>query len=201
MQGYPRTVYQLASPPTGNDRSLGPDAVFYRVDDPRRTFSMTADGNWFFPNQPEPRTQTQLNGVPTAQDIACRHGFGVYLDTDRSKSYVVSTDNLTYTPASGGAQGPKGDPGTTPLIGVPSPEAVSRPLVPADNTKNLICSNNPKFTINIGLGSGFGVGIKGLFTWDGTAAVADVRSIGATNPWAALMQTGTDAYDLTGGKP
>lgn len=75
-----------------------------------------------------------------------------------------------------------------------------RTLLPTDNGKTIICANTVILTIPTGLGSGFGCAIKGTFTYGGTATVTDVREIGAINPWCALVQTGTDTYELVGNK-
>jgi hypothetical protein len=81
-----------------------------------------------------------------------------------------------------------------------TPLSIGTTLTDSHNGSTLILTSTPLLTINTGLPSGFGCAIKGSFTYTGTATVADVRNTGVTNPWCALIQTGTDTYDLVGGK-
>lgn len=80
--------------------------------------------------------------------------------------------------------------------------AISADTVMADvhNGGTLVMSGSHLLTIDDDLPAGFGCAIKGDFTYGGTAIVTDVRESGASNPWCALVQTGTDAYDLVGNK-
>ena len=96
------------------------------------------------------------------------------------------------------AQGTKVD-----QIGVPA-AFTTRSLANTDNGKNLICGSAQVATVPTGLASGFGCAFKGIITFTapgtGVATVTDVRTTGATNPWCALVQTGTDTYDCVGTK-
>ena len=76
----------------------------------------------------------------------------------------------------------------------------SRALTDSDNDKTLVCGSAQTATINTGLGSGFGCAFKGAISFDGTATVTDVRTTGATNPWCAIVNTGSNTYDVVGGK-
>lgn len=82
--------------------------------------------------------------------------------------------------------------------GIPS-SFTSRALTDLDNTNILICATAQVATVNTGLVSGFGCSFKGAVSFAGTATVTDVRTTGATNPWCALIQTGTNTYDCVGG--
>ena len=88
-------------------------------------------------------------------------------------------------------------------IGVPA-AFTTRSLANTDNGKNLICGSAQVATVPTGLASGFGCAFKGIITFTapgtGVATVTDVRTTGATNPWCALVQTGTDTYDCVGTK-
>lgn len=95
------------------------------------------------------------------------------------------------------AQGTEAD--TAAQIGIPA-AFTTRALAAADNGKNLVCGSAQVATVNTGLASGFGCVFKGIITFAGTATVTDVRTTGATNPWCALCQTGTDTYDCVGTK-
>jgi hypothetical protein len=79
---------------------------------------------------------------------------------------------------------------------------ISADTVMADvhNGGTLVMSGSHLLTIDDDLPAGFGCAIKGDFTYGGTATVTDVRESGASNPWCALVQTGTDTYDLVGNK-
>lgn len=83
--------------------------------------------------------------------------------------------------------------------GVPS-AFTSRALTDSDNGDVLVCGSSQTATVNTGLTSGFGCSFKGTIAFDGTATVTDVRTTGASNPWCALVQTGTDTYDVVGSK-
>lgn len=96
------------------------------------------------------------------------------------------------------AQGTLAD-NAQPKIGVPS-AFTSRALTNADDGDTLICGSSQTATVNTGLASGFGCMFKGTIAFDGTATVTDVRVTGSSNPWCALVQTGTDTYDVVGGK-
>lgn len=87
----------------------------------------------------------------------------------------------------------------TSNAGVPSTHATGYTLLNNDNTTNLIISSNPALTINTGLVSGFGCGISGAFTTAGTATITDKRVTSGV-AWCALVNTGTDTYDLVGTK-
>jgi len=85
--------------------------------------------------------------------------------------------------------------------GTASPYAFTfRALTDADNGQTLVCASAQVATVNTGLPVGFGVAFKGVITFTGSATVTDVRTTGATNPWAALTQTGVDTYDVVGSK-
>lgn len=86
------------------------------------------------------------------------------------------------------------------VFGIPLPYNAAHILGALDNGNTLILTGTPLLTINTGLASGFGCAIKGDFTYGGTATVTDVRESGAINPWCALVQTGTNTYDLVGNK-
>ena len=96
------------------------------------------------------------------------------------------------------AQGTKVD-----QLGVPT-AFTTRSLANTDNGKNLICGSAQVATVPVGLASGFGCAFKGIITFTapstGVAAVTDVRTTGATDPWCALMATGSDTYDCVGTK-
>ena len=100
---------------------------------------------------------------------------------------------------------------TTPSEGIealasgePVAQATSRLLSAEDNGKTLVLTGTPLLTIDMGLPVGFGCAIKGDFTYAVTspaaATVTDVRDAGAVSPWCAVVQTGTDTYDLVGSK-
>lgn len=90
--------------------------------------------------------------------------------------------------------------GCSCAFGTPLPYASAHVLNANDNGNTLILTGTPLLTINTGLSVGFGCAIKGDFTYGGTATVTDVRESGASNPWCALVQTGTNTYDLVGNK-
>ena len=83
-------------------------------------------------------------------------------------------------------------------FGIPLPYNAAHVISAVDNGNTLILTGTPLLTINTGLAVGFGCAIKGNFTYAGTATVTDVREVGAINPWCALVQTGTNTYDLVG---
>jgi len=86
-------------------------------------------------------------------------------------------------------------------FGLVSSENASRALVDSDDGKTLVCTGSPAFTVNADMSAGFGVACKGTCSFvSGTATVTDVRVEGATNPWCALVQTGTNTYDAVGSK-
>lgn len=104
------------------------------------------------------------------------------------------------TPASGTLTNCTGLPMSTGVIsGVPS-AFTSRALANTDNGNTLVCGSSQTATVNTGLASGFGCAFKGTIAFTGSATVTDVRTTGATNPWCALVQTGTNTYDAVGGK-
>jgi hypothetical protein len=78
----------------------------------------------------------------------------------------------------------------------------SRALTSADAGVTLVCSSAQAATVPAGLGSGFGCAIRGTVTVTAGsgATVNDVRTTGATSPYCALVQIGTDVYDVVGGK-
>ena len=83
--------------------------------------------------------------------------------------------------------------------GTPTQETVDRALTINDDTNTLVCTGSRIFTVNAGLGVGFGVAAKGTCSFaPGTAIVTDVRVAGVPNPWCALVQTGVDTYDVVG---
>ncbi len=86
-----------------------------------------------------------------------------------------------------------------PKVGVPS-AFTSRTLTNSDDGDTLVCASAQVATVDTGLMSGFGCVFKGAITFSGTATVTDERSTGATYPWCALVQTGTDTYAVVGGK-
>lgn len=106
MTSYPRTSFQLQIHPSAQDLSLGPDAVFFDLVEPAKTYRLSSDGLWFVPQQPTGRTQTQLQGAPTPQDIAGGDRVIFYQLGARASLYRVSDDGLSYvaiTGAGGGA--------------------------------------------------------------------------------------------------
>lgn len=76
----------------------------------------------------------------------------------------------------------------------------SRTLTDADYGKVLVCATAQTATVNTGLVAGFGCSFKGAISFTGTATVTDVRTTGAANPWCELICTGTNTYDVVGGK-
>jgi hypothetical protein len=78
----------------------------------------------------------------------------------------------------------------------------TRALAASDNGATLICASAQTATVGAGLGAGFGLAAKGgiSFTAGSGVTITDVRTTGAANPWCALVQTGTDTYDIVGGK-
>ena len=86
--------------------------------------------------------------------------------------------------------------------GSPPPAAITAgtTLSSAHNGAVLVLASTQLITINTGLPSGFGCSIKGAFTYGGTATVTDARYSGSSYPWCSLVNTGTDTYDLVGGK-
>lgn len=87
-------------------------------------------------------------------------------------------------------------------VAVVSPESASRALVAADDSKTLICTGSLTFTVPSGLPSGFGLSAKGTCTFNpgSGATVNDIRTTGSLTPWCALIQTGSNSYDVVGGK-
>lgn len=79
-------------------------------------------------------------------------------------------------------------------------EPSGRALVSDDNGKTLVVSGGT-FTINTGLGTGFGVVFKGQFSYTGSATITDERYPYASSYTAALLQTGNDIYTIVGTKP
>lgn len=122
----------------------------------------------------------------------------VQVRSDRATRCVVILQNLIgYETINGISISISGDP----VAPDPGPIAfTSRSLIDADSGANLICSSPQTATVNTGLESGFGVAIKGTISFAGSATVNDVRTTGAANPWCSLLQTGTDTYDVVGGK-
>lgn len=113
---------------------------------------------------------------------------------------VMVVDLVMYSKPTGLVAGDsETDPSAVSGAGVPS-AFTSRALTDADDTDVLICASSQTATVNTGLRSGFGCSFKGAISFNGTATVTDVRTTGAANPWCALMQTGTDTYDVVGGK-
>ena len=85
--------------------------------------------------------------------------------------------------------------------GIIAPAAfTSRTLTVADHGKVLVCATAQTATVDTGLTAGFGCSFKGAISFTGTAAVTDVRTTGAANPWCELINTGTNTYDVVGGK-
>lgn len=107
-----------------------------------------------------------------------------------SAPYSVYVSNGTSWVQTGGSSG------ATPAASA----FTSRALTTADNGAPLVCGGSQTATVNTGLGAGFGCSFKGTIAFSGTATVNDVRVSGAANPWCALVQTGTDAYDAVGSK-
>jgi hypothetical protein len=92
---------------------------------------------------------------------------------------------------------------TTSSSSLSAPVAfTSRALTSADAGVTLVCSSAQAATVPAGLGSGFGCAIRGTVTVTAGsgATVNDVRTTGATSPYCALVQIGTDVYDVVGGK-
>jgi hypothetical protein len=163
----------------------------------------------------------------TLNNVAVTNRYGIYqADTDAKNVLLGQTETAASVAGHAGFRIPHGVAPTSPVdgdfwsvtttglftrfngatslitlnLGVPSAEAGDRTLTNADNAKNLICSGSRTFTVNTGLTSGFGCSFKGTVSFTGTATVTDVRTTGATNPWCALCQTGTDTYDIVGSK-
>ena len=76
----------------------------------------------------------------------------------------------------------------------------SRALTATDDGNTLVTSTSQVVTVNTGLPAGFGVLIDGACTFAGTATVTDSRKSGETVIVCALINTGTDAYRVVGGK-
>jgi hypothetical protein len=76
----------------------------------------------------------------------------------------------------------------------------SRTLTNDDDGWNLICGSAQVATVNTGLQVNFGCAFKGIITFAGSATVNDVRTTGATNPWCAVVNIGSDTYDSVGTK-
>lgn len=83
--------------------------------------------------------------------------------------------------------------------GVPS-AFTSRSLTAGDLGAVLVCASAQIATVNTGLAAGFGCKFKGPITTTGSATVTDERTSGAAFQWCELVNTGTDAYSLVGGK-
>ena len=66
----------------------------------------------------------------------------------------------------------------------------------------MICATAQTATVPTGLQSGFGMSFKGAISFTAASGVTlnDLRTSGATNPWCALVQIGTDTYDILGTK-
>lgn len=84
-------------------------------------------------------------------------------------------------------------------VGVPG-AFTSRALTNADYDDTLVCATAQAATVNTGLMSGFCCSFKGAVSFAGTATVTDLRSSGQSVIWCTLTQTGTDTYDVLGGK-
>lgn len=106
-------------------------------------------------------------------------------------AYVVQGGNSRQVPVSELSGRVLGEPFT-----ISGPHTMGE----ADNGQTLILPVTQVLTIDIGLPVGFGCAIKGDFTYAGTATVTDERDAGALYPWCAIVQTGTDTYDLVGSK-
>lgn len=91
------------------------------------------------------------------------------------------------------------NPGLLPAGGQPA-AFTSRALTDNDDGDTLVCATAQVATVNTGLAAGFGCTFKGAITFAGTATVNDVRVSGSASPWCALIQTGTNTYDVVGGK-
>jgi hypothetical protein len=115
-----------------------------------------------------------------------------------ANSPTLVTPNLG-TPSALTLTNAGGLPASGVISGVPS-AFTSRALANTDNGQTLICATSQTATVNTGLISGFGCAFKGTIAFTGSATVADVRTTGATNPWCALVQTGTNTYDAVGSK-
>lgn len=103
MQVYTRSAFQLSTPPTVADQCMGPEALFTSDISTHSRYKITADGKWFYPLQPEPRTLAQLAGTPSPQDAALTSGFGFYASDatgDKSQLWRASSDGTRYLPCS-----------------------------------------------------------------------------------------------------
>lgn len=125
-------------------------------------------------------TRTEVKSLSSLFDAVFGPTAGLVLYRDAGAGWIAST--------------------VTGSLGVPSGESGSRTLTAGDNGKNLICTGSLTFTVNTGLGTGFGCAFKGTVAFTGSATVNDVRTTGAANPWCALMQTAVDTYDVVGDK-
>jgi hypothetical protein len=137
---------------------------------------------------------------------------GVTVDYSAQTSRVFWCDATTYTQLAAIAPGATGNMLTTHCnrldspagvgIGVVLAESASRDLVTADDGHTLICTSNPTFMVKTSLRPDFGVAAKGActFTAGTSVTVTDVRMTGAIDPWCALVCTGTNTYDVVGGK-
>ena len=87
------------------------------------------------------------------------------------------------------------------VAGFGEPKAfTARALTAADDGDTLVTASTQAVTVNTGLPTGFGCMIKGACTFAGTATVTDLRKTGETVIWCSLVNTGTDTYDVLGGK-
>jgi hypothetical protein len=120
--------------------------------------------------------------------------------------YIKDLHNNLFDPVTkkfAGVIGPNGEEQLTSSSSLSAPVAfTSRALTSADAGVTLVCSSAQAATVPAGLGSGFGCAIRGTVTVTAGsgATVNDVRTTGATSPYCALVQIGTDVYDVVGGK-
>jgi len=142
----------------------------------------------------------------TTRDLLVNLGFAQIINAGAAQP-VLSTplSSLTLLSQAGVPQKVVGSDGQDVALPGASSAVVgaftTRALAASDNGATLICSSAQTATVGAGLGAGFGCAFKGAVSFTGSGAtVNDVRTTGAANPWCSLVQTGTDTYDIVGGK-
>lgn len=152
-------------------------------------------------------TLATVNGGPVSNSFVKVTTIGKGLVT--ASTAVGSSDITTalgYTPPSTVA-GRTGAVVLAPAdisgLGIPTAMSTGHSFVNADNGNHVIASSNPNYVLNTGLVPGWGVSVRGAFTYTGTATVTDIRTT-TGNALAFFMQTSTDGsgstYDLGGTK-